>query len=110
MEGFYWSSDTGGSIFSSLTDSSRMSSGYWTWRVRKKRCDGYPSRCNACSRLGLKCDDDGSKPEWKDGGIKENKYRQQLKVLVRRGSTHSRTQNPRLLEDSSDRLEIDISC
>ena len=51
-----------------LASSSRLRTGCWTCRIRKKRCDETPNEagiCGECDRLAIKCLGWGEKrPEW----------------------------------------------
>jgi hypothetical protein len=51
-----------------LAPSSRLRTGCWTCRIRKKRCDESPNEagiCGECDRLAIKCLGWGEKrPEW----------------------------------------------
>lgn len=69
---------------SSSQPKGRSSSGCWTCRVRRKKCDETPGKCSLCSSLNLKCDGYGLKPEWMDGGIREKHKLEELKRRVRR--------------------------
>ena len=68
--------------------------GCWTCRVRKKKCDGSPDRCQTCCRLGIVCDGYGAKPSWLDGGDRERQRRVELKSLVKKNSWNRRRPKP----------------
>lgn len=76
-----------------MSDESRYR-GCWTCRVRKKKCDGSPDRCQTCCRLGIVCDGYGTRPSWLDGGDKERQRRMELKSLVKKNSWNRHRPKP----------------
>lgn len=50
----------------------RSSSGCWTCKLRRKKCDEYHPVCHACEALSATChNDQDNKPEWMDNGLKQ---------------------------------------
>jgi hypothetical protein len=62
----------------------RSSTGCWTCRIRRKKCDETAGNCSVCTSLRLKCDGYGPKPVWMDGGIREKQKAEELKRRIRR--------------------------
>ncbi|PYI28112.1 hypothetical protein BP00DRAFT_449631 [Aspergillus indologenus CBS 114.80] len=66
----------------------RSSTGCWTCRLRRKKCDEEWPVCQACHLRGLACENHETKPDWMDGGCRQAKHlaviKKQVKISVRR--------------------------
>ncbi|KAK3386474.1 fungal-specific transcription factor domain-containing protein [Podospora didyma] len=62
--------------------------GCWTCRVRRKKCDETHPVCSTCVGLGIICHYGQEKPEWMDGGIKQQGMVKQLKRDIRENALH----------------------
>ena len=60
----------------------RSTTGCWTCRIRRKKCDEKREQCMTCLSLRLHCDGYGAKPYWMDGGPLEKQKAQELKMEV----------------------------
>ena len=69
----------------------RSSTGCWTCRLRRKKCDESPQVCKACLTLGLNCWGYGAKPHWIDNGDLERQYLREMKVVVKKNSILNRS-------------------
>jgi hypothetical protein len=58
------------------------SSGCWTCRLRKLKCDEGANQCQRCLRCGISCYGYGPKPAWKDGGLREAEQLAMVKAGV----------------------------
>ncbi|OBT93244.1 hypothetical protein VE01_08809 [Pseudogymnoascus verrucosus] len=84
------------------TDGPR-SSGCWTCRLRKLKCDEDPNHCRRCLRCGISCHGYGPKPAWKDGGLREAEQLAVIKARVadnrrRRARAANTERNESLME------------
>ena len=61
----------------------RSFSGCWTCRLRRKKCDERQPVCEICATLHIACHYGEAKPEWMDGGAKQNEMAEQLKREVK---------------------------
>ncbi|RSL69378.1 hypothetical protein CEP53_002245 [Fusarium sp. AF-6] len=61
----------------------------WTCRLRRKKCDRVRPICAACAGLDIDCHYSAVKPEWMDGGQKQDDMAKAIKAQVRQ-STSSR--------------------
>ncbi|RSL95196.1 hypothetical protein CEP52_012171 [Fusarium oligoseptatum] len=61
----------------------------WTCRLRRKKCDRVRPVCAACAGLDIDCHYSAAKPEWMDGGQKQDDMAKAIKAQVRQ-STSSR--------------------
>ncbi|KAI1331904.1 fungal-specific transcription factor domain-containing protein [Xylariaceae sp. FL0255] len=60
----------------------RSTSGCWTCRLRRKKCDERQPSCRTCDALSITCHY-GDKPDWMDGGSKQEAKVEQLKRKVK---------------------------
>lgn len=82
----------------------------WTCRVRRKKCDRTKPRCNACTVLEITCHYGDSRPEWMDGGEKQNDMAKRIKAEVRQGAEARRErQYIQVLTLHEDRMRLDES-
>ena len=63
----------------------RSKNGCWTCRVRRKKCDESDYPCSNCLQRAVFCHGYGSKPQWKDKGVRER--REANKLLKIQGSS-----------------------
>jgi hypothetical protein len=69
----------------------RTSSGCWTCRLRRKKCDEIRPVCNGCAALDITCHfDPTDKPEWMDGGAKQEEMAENLKLEIRERARYRR--------------------
>ncbi|KAI1128770.1 fungal-specific transcription factor domain-containing protein [Nemania abortiva] len=68
----------------------RSSQGCWTCRLRRKKCDEARPVCVACGGLEIDCHYSDTKPEWMDGGAREKRKADELKVMVKQKATERR--------------------
>ncbi|KAJ5901768.1 fungal-specific transcription factor domain-containing protein [Penicillium taxi] len=61
----------------------RKAAGCWTCHLRRKKCDRNQPICYACSELLITCHYTLEKPDWVDGGEKQQEMREQLKQEVK---------------------------
>ncbi|KAF7190806.1 Pestheic acid cluster transcriptional regulator 3 [Pseudocercospora fuligena] len=59
------------------------SGGCWSCRARRKRCDGRQPMCGICSALHITCYYGSERPQWMDGGSKQEEMAQILKREVK---------------------------
>lgn len=65
----------------------RTSSGCWTCRLRRKKCDQNHPICHACAALHITCHNDlTNKPAWMDGGARQKDMAKQLAREVKERS------------------------
>jgi hypothetical protein len=68
----------------------RSFNGCWTCRLRRKKCDENHPVCEACAALHISCYYDLEKPEWMDGGARQERMAKQLKREIREKARHRR--------------------
>ncbi|KAJ4396404.1 hypothetical protein N0V93_000623 [Gnomoniopsis smithogilvyi] len=80
----------------------------WTCRVRRKKCDRTKPRCQACAVLDITCHYGDARPEWMDGGEKQNEMARRIKAEVRQGAESRRErQYIQVLTLHEDRMRLD---
>src|ERR1051326_6686544 len=57
--------------------------GCWTCRLRRKKCDEHYPECHNCAGLRIACHYEKEKPEWMDGGTRQEEMAQQVKREIR---------------------------
>ncbi|KAM6519221.1 hypothetical protein FALCPG4_012868 [Fusarium falciforme] len=62
----------------------------WTCRLRRKKCDRTRPICSACAGLDIDCHYSAVRPEWMDGGQKQDDMTKAIKAQVRQGSSSRR--------------------
>ncbi|KUJ15242.1 uncharacterized protein LY89DRAFT_750569 [Mollisia scopiformis] len=62
----------------------RSSTGCWTCRLRRKKCDELKPACYRCSKLGLDCEGYSERPAWMDRGEQEKLKAEHTKRQVQR--------------------------
>lgn len=78
----------------------RSFNGCWTCRLRRKKCDENNPVCETCATLHITCYYNQEKPEWMDGGVKQEEMAERLKQEVKQRA-HSR-RGERLVHISGD--------
>ncbi|KAB5547360.1 fungal-specific transcription factor domain-containing protein [Coniochaeta sp. 2T2.1] len=73
-----------------MTSSRKRSSGCWTCRIRRKRCDETQPTCRVCRTLHIDCVYAERKPEWMDGGWKQKDRMETIKAQVKENASHRR--------------------
>ncbi|RMJ14283.1 hypothetical protein CDV36_006025 [Fusarium kuroshium] len=61
----------------------RSSDGCWTCRLRRKKCDEIRPVCDTCSALNITCYFAEDKPEWMDGGPRQEEMAERLRKDVK---------------------------
>ncbi|KAI1775145.1 fungal-specific transcription factor domain-containing protein [Hypoxylon cercidicola] len=97
----------------------RSFKGCWTCRLRRKKCDERHPVCDTCASLHITCYYGHDKPEWMDGGARQEEMAERLKREVkemahrRRGerAVHDRVSAPRprdlaTPDDPDDGIEL----
>ncbi|KAI2623160.1 fungal-specific transcription factor domain-containing protein [Hypoxylon sp. NC1633] len=86
------------------SSTTRSSNGCWTCRLRRKKCDEKHPVCDTCAALLITCYYDQSKPEWMDGGVRQEEMAERLKCEVR-DTAHLR-RGERSAHLSADRVSV----
>ncbi|KAH5554045.1 hypothetical protein HBI26_235150 [Parastagonospora nodorum] len=73
----------------------RSFNGCWTCRLRRKKCDEKRPACDICSSLMIACHFNAEKPQWMDGGARQEKMAETIKLEVK-DSAHRRRSVPLL--------------
>lgn len=73
-------------------DMPRKTTGCWTCRFRKKKCDDTRPACLSCTSRLIECYGYGPKPEWMDGGLAEREVMQSLKLRIKASYSQRRRQ------------------
>ncbi|KAK4948580.1 hypothetical protein LTR10_012584 [Elasticomyces elasticus] len=84
----------------------RKTTGCWSCRIRKKKCDDGRPSCSSCTLRGITCYGYGAKPQWMDGGEVASRIMQDLKHQVKESYRRRRSRGPgraRLHTSSSQR-------
>ena len=61
----------------------RKTTGCWTCRVRKKKCDDGRPCCSSCTLRGITCYGYAAKPQWMEGGETERRIMQDIRHQVK---------------------------
>ncbi|KAK3658694.1 hypothetical protein LTR56_001565 [Elasticomyces elasticus] len=69
---------------------SKSATGCWTCKVRRKKCDRNSSVCSACLTLQISCHYKPTKPEWMDGGARQEAMAEWLKIKVKENAHRRR--------------------
>jgi hypothetical protein len=75
----------------SHTNTVRSFNGCWTCRLRRKKCDEKHPVCDTCSSLMIACHFDAEKPEWMDGGARQDEMAEALKLEVKENAHRRRS-------------------
>ncbi|KAF9774646.1 hypothetical protein IL306_007316 [Fusarium sp. DS 682] len=62
----------------------------WTCRLRRKKCDQEQPACQTCSALNLWCHYSVDRPDWMDGGEKQDEMTRRFKAQVKQGKERQR--------------------
>nr|POF14347.1 ustiloxin b cluster transcription factor ustr [Quercus suber] len=65
----------------------------WTCKVRRKRCDGRSPTCSSCAGLQIACHRGEVRPEWMDGGLRQEEMAVWFKCKIKENSHRRRTVN-----------------
>jgi C6 transcription factor Pro1 len=65
------------------TNGAKGGGGCWTCRVRRKKCDNRKPVCDVCAALLITCHNGEQKPDWIDGGEKQQRMVAALKDEVK---------------------------
>ncbi|PNP84975.1 hypothetical protein FNYG_01672 [Fusarium nygamai] len=57
----------------------------WTCRLRRKKCDQGQPACQTCSALNIQCHYSPDRPDWMDGGAKQDEMARRFKAQVKQG-------------------------
>lgn len=72
----------------------RKTTGCWTCRARKKRCDDGRPACSSCVFRSIKCYGyDGAKPDWMDSGPLEMEMMRSIKLQTKASYRERRSKN-----------------
>ncbi|WAO96644.1 Zn(2)-C6 fungal-type domain-containing protein [Fusarium falciforme] len=82
----------------------RSSDGCWTCRLRRKKCDEIRPVCDTCSALNITCYFTEDKPEWMDGGPRQEEMAEKLRKEVKEQAYRRRPVRERLLHTSLPRI------
>ncbi|KAI6081638.1 fungal-specific transcription factor domain-containing protein [Hypoxylon rubiginosum] len=75
----------------------RSFNGCWTCRLRRKKCDERHPVCDTCAALHITCHYGQDKPEWMDGGVRQEEMAERLKREVK--ETAHRRRGERAVHD-----------
>jgi C6 transcription factor Pro1 len=62
----------------------------WTCRLRRKKCDQGQPACQTCSALNIRCHYSPDRPDWMDGGEKQDEMTRRFKAQVKQGKERQR--------------------
>ncbi|KAH8660086.1 fungal-specific transcription factor domain-containing protein [Xylariales sp. PMI_506] len=79
--------------------------GCWTCRLRRKKCDERQPVCNTCAALHITCHYGKDKPEWMDGGVRQEEMAERFKREVKE-MAHRRREGERMALVSSDLISM----
>lgn len=83
----------------------RSFNGCWTCRLRRKKCDEKRPVCDTCAALHITCHYDQEKPEWMDGGVRQEEMAEQLKREVKE-KAHRRRGERAVPDIQNDVMEL----
>jgi C6 transcription factor Pro1 len=86
------------------TSITRSFNGCWTCRIRHKKCDERHPVCDACAALRVTCYYNQNKPEWMDGGPRQDEMAERLKREIKEGS--HRRRGERAAHISGERVSV----
>lgn len=78
----------------------RSSRGCWTCLLRRKKCDENRGVCNNCATLHITCHYEQDKPEWMDGGVRQEEMAGRLRREVKENA--HRRRGKRAVHSSDD--------
>ena len=65
------------------SSTTRSFNGCWTCRLRRKKCGEQHPVCDACASLYITCHYNPDKPDWMDGGVRQEEMAEELKREVK---------------------------
>ncbi|KAF7908754.1 uncharacterized protein EAF01_004509 [Botrytis porri] len=68
----------------------RSSTGCWTCRLRKKKCQEERPTCSTCDSLRIICHGYSEKPTWMDGGSSERAESERIKRVIKENKKRKR--------------------
>ncbi|KAF5876912.1 putative regulatory protein [Botrytis fragariae] len=68
----------------------RSSTGCWTCRLRKKKCQEERPKCSTCDSLRITCHGYSEKPTWMDGGSSEKAESERIKRVIKENKKRKR--------------------
>lgn len=68
----------------------RSTTGCWTCRLRRKKCDEEQPICSTCATHDLTCFNGKEKPRWMDGRNNEKEQLEKIKNLVKKSAEEKR--------------------
>ncbi|KAF7933920.1 uncharacterized protein EAE98_003629 [Botrytis deweyae] len=68
----------------------RSSTGCWTCRLRKKKCQEERPTCSTCDSLRISCHGYSEKPTWMDGGSSEKAESERIKRVIKENKKRKR--------------------
>ncbi|TGO36240.1 hypothetical protein BHYA_0131g00180 [Botrytis hyacinthi] len=68
----------------------RSSTGCWTCRLRKKKCQEERPKCSTCDSLRIICHGYSEKPTWMDGGSSEKAESERIKRVIKENKKRKR--------------------
>jgi hypothetical protein len=83
----------------------RSYNGCWTCRLRRKKCNEKYPVCDGCAALYITCHYDQEKPEWMDGGVRQEEMAERLKREIKEKA--HRRRGERTVHVSGDRVSGD---
>ena len=87
-----------------------FSTGCWTCRLRRKKCDEKRESCSTCRSLRLTCAGYGAKPVWMDGGALEKQKAQEIKAEVHQQRKRGRHRRRGLQQRDQQHPNLQHSC
>jgi hypothetical protein len=83
----------------------RSINGCWTCRLRRKKCDEKHPVCDVCTSLNITCHFDPKKPEWMDGGVRQEEMAEQIKRKIKERD-HRRRHRDRTVSEATTGQEL----
>ncbi|KAF2491427.1 hypothetical protein BU16DRAFT_515793 [Lophium mytilinum] len=73
-----------------MSSKSRSTTGCWTCRLRRKKCDEQSPACSVCTSLALTCHGYGARPQWMDGQGRERRMAESIRQAVKETASQKR--------------------
>ncbi|KAF2812002.1 uncharacterized protein BDZ99DRAFT_285148 [Mytilinidion resinicola] len=73
-----------------MSSRSRSTTGCWTCRLRRKKCDEQSPACSVCTSLALTCHGYGPRPQWMDGQARESWMAENIRRVVKETASQKR--------------------
>ncbi|KAE9364226.1 hypothetical protein N431DRAFT_354875 [Stipitochalara longipes BDJ] len=87
------------------TSSIRSSNGCWTCRLRRKKCDQNHPVCDGCAALHITCHYNQDRPEWMDGGPRQEEMAERVKREVKENAHRRRGERAHTSGDRASHSE-----